>query len=95
MSKTIDAVPEYLTREQYLGFFAELGIDPAHTVELRAAADGVHALVFALDEHGNRILDLRSPDNPGYQKHRLFIPVRRDDGGDDRTTTVTMVGGAR
>ena len=87
MSITIPNVPDHLTREQYIAFFATFGFDPNHVVELRAAPDGVHALVFALGEDGRRI---RTRDH-GHAKHRVFIPVRRDDT-DTRTTRVTAVG---
>src|SRR5690554_3501234 len=104
MSITIPSVPEYLTREQYVGFFKALGIDPMTVVEVRAALNGVHALVFALDEHGHRILTLDGPPSgypagdpllddearktATYQKHRIFIPVR-DEPDDERTTRIT------
>lgn len=88
MSKTIPNVPDFITHEQYMAMFDAMGIDPQHAFEVRAAHDGVHALVFALDENGQRILD-RTPSgdyvNEGYRKHRIFIPVRRDP--DDRRTT--------
>jgi len=74
MSKTIEGVPECLTRDQYLSLFEACGFDPSVVVEMRMAHDGVHALVFALDEDGNRRV---LPDGSGYAKHRVFIPVRR------------------
>lgn len=90
MSKTIPSVPECITREQYLALFAAMGVDPSHTIELRAAHDGVHALVIALDEDGNFIVDAR--DSGCYQKHRIFVPVR-DDDADRRVSRVTAVEG--
>lgn len=84
MSKTIAGIPDYITREQYLDLFAACGVEPRQVVELRMAHDGIHVLVFALDEHGNRIAG-----RDGYEKHRIFIPVR--DAGDQRTTRVKPV----
>lgn len=73
---TIPTVPDFIAREQYLAMFAAMGLDPSQTIELRAARDGVHALVFALDENGERIIETPSTGAPAYQKHRIFIPVR-------------------
>lgn len=85
MSITIDSVPEYLTREQYVALFAALGFKPEQVVELRAAHDGVHALVFAPEPDGSRrLLDPADPEQ-GYRKHRVFIPVRNDDTDHRRT----------
>lgn len=105
MSITISGVPEFLTREQYVGFFEALGLDPRNVVEARAAFDGIHALVFAVDQEGRRIIAEPGPAS-GYpdgdpldvdphaqarsQKHRIFIPVR-DDDADERTTRITLV----
>jgi hypothetical protein len=88
MSKTIPSVPDFITREQYVAMFAAMGVDPSNTIELRAAADGVHALVIALDQDGERIVDR----DRGYQKHRIFIPVRHDQD-DRRMARITAVEG--
>jgi hypothetical protein len=82
MTLTIEGVPEFLTRDQYLALFRSLGFVPEDISELRAAHDGVHALVFVRDADGKRRY-------PGA-KHRVFIPVR-DDSTDERTTRVTRV----
>lgn len=87
MSKTIEGVPEFLTREQYIEFFGALGFDPMQTLELRAAHDGVHALVLVLDEDGKRVFN---PNAERYEKHRIFIPVRNE-AADSRTTRVATV----
>lgn len=85
MSKTIEGVPEFLTPEQYSSLFTACGFTPDVVRELRLAPDGVHALVFDLDENGRRYLDGR-----GYAKHRVFIPVRRVPE-DERTARITPV----
>lgn len=81
MTLTIEGVPEFLTRDQYLALFRTLGFEPERLTELRAAPDGVHALVFVVDADGKR--------HP-TAKHRVFIPVR-DVATDERTTRVTRV----
>lgn len=59
MSITITSVPDYLTREQYLSLIRGVGFDVDDVIELRFAADGVHALVRArMNEH-------REPDPNG------------------------------
>jgi len=82
MPITIEGVPEFLTRDQYVAIFAAFGFSPEDISELRAANDGVHALVFVRDENGRR----HYPST----KHRVFIPVRNSDA-DERTTRVTHV----
>jgi hypothetical protein len=103
MSVTIESVPEYLTREQYVAIFTAAGMDPRDVIELRFAHDGVHALVIARDEHGKRRMiatgarDGSIPTDdprytePVYAKHRIFIPVR-DSADDTRVARVTEVG---
>lgn len=91
MSKTIEGVPEYITRGQYLALFAACGFEPSQIVELRMAHEGVHALVFALDADGKRRLDFTpGEEQGGHHKHRVFIPVRHE-ADDARTTRVTDV----
>ncbi|MFJ2298159.1 hypothetical protein [Oerskovia paurometabola] len=87
MSKTIEGVPEFLTPEQYLSLFEACGFTPDVVRELRMVPDGVHALVFDLDENGRRYLD---GQGGGYAKHRVFIPVHRAPE-DERTTRITPV----
>lgn len=89
MSITIEGIPEFITRDQYLALFAACGVEPSQVIELRMAHDGVHILVFALDEHGKRRLDFTPGEEPrGFYKHRVFIPVRHE-ADDARTTRVT------
>lgn len=91
MSKTIEGIPEFITLDQYLALFAACGIEPSEVVELRMANDGIHVLVFALDENGKRRVDFTPGEEPGgYYKHRVFIPVRRA-SDDTRTARVTDV----
>jgi hypothetical protein len=88
MSKTFPTVPDYITRSQYVAMFAAMGLDPSNTIEVRAANDGVHALVVALDQDGEPLVDR----DGARRKHRIFIPVRNDDG-DRRTARITAVEG--
>ncbi len=85
MSKTIEGVPEFISHAQYLSLFEACGFDPSNVMEMRMAPDGVHALVFALDGQGRKMA--RQGE---VMKHRVFIPVRHEDG-DNRTTRVTDV----
>lgn len=87
MSKTIEGVPEFITYDQYLALFEACGVKPQQVIELRMAADGVHALVFALDENGKRRIN---PHGPSSYKHRIFIPIRREPG-DARVSRITPV----
>lgn len=87
MSKIIEGIPEFLTHEQYMALFEAVGVDPGSVQELRAAHDGVHAIVFERNERGELLLDR---DRDGYYKHRVFIPVRRT-ADDERTTRTRPV----
>ena len=75
MSKTIEGVPESITREQYLDLFRALGIDPKELVSLTFVADGIHAVVFALNDQGRRIVGMNIKPNGGYAKHTIYIPI--------------------
>lgn len=86
MSKTIENLPEYLTRDQYTDLIRSVGLEPTRLYDLRFARDGVHALVGAVFPDGSLRID-PSIDGGGYYKHRIFIPVR-DEDGDTRTTRV-------
>lgn len=90
MSITIQGVPEFLTRDQYVALFEGVGLDPSALLEVRYAPDGIHALVFAQDRDGCRFLNTGQPHSTGYHKHRVFIPVLKDDA-DERTTRVTPI----
>lgn len=87
MSKTIEGIPEFFTREQYLGIFEACGVEPAFVKEMRLAPDGVHVIVFATTDDGRRRVDL---ENRCYYKHRIFIPVRQG-RTDERVARVTEV----
>lgn len=82
----IDGVPEYLTREQYASIFEAVGFTPGDVIEMRMANDGVHALVFARDEKGEKVFN-----REGAQKHRVFVPVRHPSYYDRSGTTTTRV----
>jgi hypothetical protein len=88
MSMTIPDVPEYLTREQYISLMSAVGLDPDHLIELRFAADGVHALTLALAGDGKPRIN-RQTD--AYYKHRVFVPIRDEGKTDTRTSRVTCV----
>lgn len=88
MSKTIEGVPEFLTREQYLAPLAAIGLNPDVISEIRYASDGVHALVFDRDEEGRIRYHRGKPG--GAIKHRVFIPIRNG-ADDERTTRITPV----
>lgn len=95
MSKIIEGVPEFISHAQYLSLFEACGFNPSNVVEMRMAHDGVHALVFAKWPDGSRRVERLpitdgSNSAVGFYKHRVFIPVRREDG-DERTTRVTDV----
>ncbi|GAA1337131.1 hypothetical protein [Arthrobacter roseus] len=89
MSKTIEGVPEFFTREQYISFFTAVGVDPAQTMALKFLPDSVEILAKARNSDGAYLL----ADDPacicsvdgtdddctaqhGFAKHTIIIPVR-------------------
>lgn len=89
MSKTIEGVPEFFTREQYLSFFTAAGVTPSDIMSLRFLPSSVEAVVIERDADGHRLI---AQDNScicssdgvdddctaqhGYAKHTIIIPVR-------------------
>jgi hypothetical protein len=73
MTKQIESVPESITREQYLSWFANCGFDPSNVASLKFTSKGVYAKVFERDEHGKRV-EAGGPDF-GAVVHSVFIPV--------------------
>lgn len=80
MSKTIEGVPESISRKDYLSLFTAVGLTPDRVKSLEFRSDGVHAEVFEVWPDGSRRLANKSGDG-GYAKHTIFIPVM-DEGGD-------------
>ncbi len=71
MSMTIPGVPEKISRADYASLIAATGIDPLMVKSLKFLANGIHAVVFAVDENGKRILD----PSAGVAKHTIYIPI--------------------
>lgn len=70
--KTIHAVPESLTREQYLSLIEPLGFDVKTLRSLEFRMDGVYAEVMERDASGHLVLDR---DRDEVVVNRVFIPV--------------------
>lgn len=73
-SVSIDAVPESISREDYVWMLAAVGLNPCDLTEVRFSTKGVYATVFARDAEGRRILD-RVDGEDRIAKHEVFIPV--------------------
>lgn len=72
--KTIVAVPEFLTREQYMGLVDAVGFDVKDVRRLEFRMDGVYAEVYDRNEAGNIRID-----GDDAVVNRVFIPVREPD----------------
>jgi len=70
---TIEAVPQSITREQYLSLMAAVGFDPNELRLLEFRTDGIYAEAYALNEAGNRYGD---PMTNETVVNRVFIPVK-------------------
>jgi hypothetical protein len=72
---TIAGVPAVITRANYLEMIKSLGIDPDHLLEMRWGWNTITAVVFALDEEGNRYADQATMD---IAKHEISIRISDD-----------------
>ncbi len=74
MTVTINAVPESLTRSQFVDWLASVGIDPTECQSIVLDRNGIHATVYALNDDGCRYV------NPGGDEIAThIIHVRIDD----------------
>lgn len=73
MTKQIEGIPESISREDYLSWFAHCGFTPRSIASLKFTGKGVYAKVFELDENGAKIM-AGGPDF-GAVVHSVFIPV--------------------
>ncbi|WP_307076488.1 hypothetical protein [Arthrobacter pascens] len=71
MTMSINGIPESISREAYLSLISATGIDPGSIRKLTLTADGIYAVVFAVDGDGRKIIEPAS----GAVKHTLYIPV--------------------
>ena len=71
MAKTIQGIPESITRDAYLRMFDGLGVDAAQIKEIRFAADGIYASVIERDERGAFRID-----GDHLAVSEIFIPVK-------------------
>lgn len=76
MPKTIESVPESISRADYIAMFQRVGIDPNYTASLTFHPKSIEAVVFERADDGARLLD---PHGDGYIKHIVSIPVRDDE----------------
>lgn len=72
MAKTIQGVPESLTRDQLAELIGTFGFEPAQITELRIDASGVRATVFETHADGTKVVNL---DGSGFAKHTIHISV--------------------
>lgn len=72
MAKTIQGVPENITRDQFLGIFTAVGINAEDCTKVELLPDGVHATVFERHADGTKVVNL---DGNGFAKHNIHIPV--------------------
>lgn len=70
--KTIMAVPESLTREQYTSLISAVGFDVKSLRSLEFRMDGIYAEVMERDEAGHLVLDR---DRDEVVINKVFIPV--------------------
>ena len=83
MSKTIQGVPDSISRADYITMFERYGFTPQDVASLSFEADGIRAVVFERDNRGSRYLVNRATGEGGFAKHAVFIPVRDEEPTND------------
>lgn len=73
---TITAVPESLTRQDFVDWLASVGIDPSLCKSITIDRDGIHATVYAQAPDGSKYAHWGS-DKPAT--HTLHIRVEDPD----------------
>ena len=76
MALSIDAVPETITREQYLSLIRSVGFEPADIMELRFTTEGIVATVVVRNEAGTLVVDGNE-----FATHEVFVQVSDVEGG--------------
>ena len=69
--KTIAAVPESITRQQYIDLIESLGFNPHDLKRLTFDRDGICAEVMARDDNGKILIG--GPNE--IATHKIFIPI--------------------
>ena len=84
MSKTIQGVPDSISRADYIAMIERCGFDPNNIASLTFEGDGIRAVVF--DRHpvyGGRYLADMTTGEGGFAKHSVFIPVLDEEPTND------------
>lgn len=66
----VDAVPESISRYDYLALMRAVGFTPEDLIELRFATDGIYATVPVTDDSGRMVRD-----GEEVATHTIFVKV--------------------
>ena len=84
MSKTIQGVPDSISRADYNAMIERCGFEPLDLRSLSFEPDGIRAVVF--DRHpeseGRYFANMTTGEG-GYAKHDVFIPVYDEEPTND------------
>lgn len=83
MSKTIQCVPDSISRADYIAMIERCGFDPNNIASLTFEANGIHAVVFERNADGMRFFADMTTGEGGYAKRDAFIPVRDEEPTND------------
>jgi hypothetical protein len=73
MTKHIAAVPESITRQQYVALIEALGLNAYHLLALQFGVNSIYATVFARDADDQPYED--PLERNALAKHRISIPI--------------------
>jgi hypothetical protein len=73
--KTTNAVPESISRDDYLALIVSVGIDPNEVMSLTFKPDAIEAVVVQRDENGDMIPNARLCEPHTVLTHSIIIPV--------------------
>lgn len=75
MSNTVNAVPESISRADYVRLIASIGLDAKDLFSLTFGTHSIEAVSFVLDEDGKRVVDQRLCEPALYLKRTITITV--------------------
>jgi hypothetical protein len=71
-----DGVPEFLTHQQYIDWFASIGIDAMSLKHIEVLRDGITAQVYSLNDEGKQYMTTDKDGTRRLATHTVTIPIR-------------------
>lgn len=82
MPLTINAVPERISRDDYLQLLATVGLDAKDLMSVTFGPKSIDAVVVVRDEDGNKIIDRHLCEPATFLTSTISIPVTDVEGAE-------------